>query len=326
MDRISVSTARARAAFRLAARVSVLFTVLSACGPDDGRGDPPSMYLDPPSALQGASVVVNISAQGVAFDQCTNLQPEAFTFTNADNKSQVTVHEATALGPDVMRVTLVVDYSANVGTHAIAYQCDKNTLLRGNLQVRERLESSTVTLDPTEAPAGTYDLVITIHSEDTYFIEDMTHVIFGDGTNVAVKQLQLVDGTGELKVTVDISALSPVGEVNVAVITGSAVALGVFEITERIYPTIQVDPDQVLRPANGAVPVQATLTIEGESTTFVDPAEPDAGEGTVVSFPDNPGITVDMCHVKSFSEIDINISVDEFALLGPTPLWKPTGK
>ncbi len=320
MDRISVSTARARAAFRLAAGVSFLFTPLSACGPDGDRGDPPAMYLDPPSALQGASVVVNISAQGVAFDRCTNLQSEAFTFTNADNESQVTVYQATALGPDVMRATLVVAYSARVGTHAIEYQCDKNTLLRGNLQVRERLESSTVTLEPAEAPAGTYDLVITIHAEDTYFIEDVTHVIFGDGTNVAVKQLQLVGGTGELRVTVDISALSPVGEVDVAVITGSAVARGVFEITERIYPTIQVEPDQVLRPANGAVPVQASLHIEGESTTFVDPAEAEADEGTVVSFPDNPGVTIDMCDVNSFSEININISVDEFALLGPTPL------
>ncbi len=278
------------------------------------------MYLDPPSALQGASVVVNISAQGVAFDQCTNMQSEAFTFVNTANESQITVFEATALGHDVMRVTLVVDYSADIGTHAIEYQCDENTLLHGSLQVRERLGSSTVTLDPAEAPAGTYDLYIDIHAVDTYFIEDVTHVIFGDGTNVAVKQLQLIGGTGELRVTVDISALSPVGEVDVAVITGSAVARGVFEITERIYPTIQVDPDQVIRPANGDVPVQASLTIEGESTTFVDPAEAAAGEGTVVSFPDNPGITIDTYDVKNFSEIDINISVDEFALLGPTPL------
>ncbi|HUT79198.1 MAG TPA: hypothetical protein VM285_15980, partial [Polyangia bacterium] len=51
----------------------LLAGLLGGCSPGGGRDVPPVLTLDPASALQGAVLVVNISAEGVRFDECGNL-------------------------------------------------------------------------------------------------------------------------------------------------------------------------------------------------------------------------------------------------------------
>jgi len=317
--------------------LAVACAFVLGCLPEGGRSLPPPLLVDPPSALQGAqNMVINLTAAGVDLASCTNLTPTALAFTNADGESEIEVYVLDAVQQEVLRAEIVVDQDAFDGWHTVVYTCDGNTSFSGGFEVRPKSADAELDLDPANGPAGKSDLQIQIRagswSDDVWipsapFVAGVSHVIFGDGTAVAVKEQWVVE-SDLMDVTVDIGYHAPLGEMEVAVVTGSQVVRGYFEVTQKIYPTIQVLPDDVERPASIDPPAQFTLTIQGNGVSFVDAAEIDAGpeEGTQVTFPLNPGITVTSVDVKHSLEVEANIMVDHVALLGPTPLRVTTGE
>lgn len=322
---ISGSTEGARSRGAGLAVAVALALLCSACVPDEGREPSPLLYLSPRSALQQATLTVTLTAQGAALSTCDLSSPANLAFESPGGEAQITAHSLGALDDTTLRADITVEPEAVVGTHSVKLLCDANTTMEGDFDIRERLEDPLLTLTPDTAAAGSSNLEIEIAAEDTYFIEDLSHVVFGDGTDVAVKDEDLATGAKEMWVTVDVSPLAAVGEMEVAVVTGSVVSRGTFEVTERIYSTVQVTPDQITRPAVGDVPVQATLQIAGEGT-FFESAPPDAGptEGTRVSFPGNPGIEVTLVDVDGPTNMETNILVSSQAPLGPWPLTVET--
>jgi len=327
MSRIAGSIPGARRAAPGLAASLIACSVLLGCLPDGGRSSSPPLLVDPPSALQGAqSLVVNLTAAGIELADCANITAPALTFTSPSGASEIQVYSLEAVQQEVLRAEVVVDAEATVGTYNVVYTCNSHTRFTGTFEVRQKGDDDELVLDPSEGPAGKTNLEIEITAATSPFIDGVSHVIFGDGTAVAVKEQQLL-GAGTMLVTVDISYHAPVGEMEVAVVTGSQVVRGTFEVTQRIYPTVQVYPDDVARPAAADPPAQATLLIQGNAVNFVDADEIDAGpeEGTQVSFPLNPGITVTSIEVNNSLEVEANIMVDHVASLGPTPLRVTTG-
>jgi hypothetical protein len=309
---------------------AVLLVAFAACGclPDQGRAPPPTLYLDPPSAMQDAILPVNLTAAGVDFGKCVNQSPADVVFTSAGGASEITVYDLDPIADSVLHAQIVVAEDASVGTHSVGYQCDGNTLLEGVFEVRSKADDAILILEPADGQAGSISHQIVIFGDGASFVDGVSHVIFGDGTAVQVKE-QIVQSAEYMSVVVDITHQAPIGEMEVAVVTASQVARGEFTVTENIYPTVQVYPDSVERPGIVGPPAETALMILGNGVSFVDPETVDGGidEATQVSFPANPGITVTELDVTpQSSQIDLVISIDHVALLGPTALRVSTGE
>jgi hypothetical protein len=300
--------------------VSVV-ALASSCMPERDRSGPPSLEVDPSSAMQGASLVVTLSAEGISLDECSDLAPSSLTFRNLEGVSQVTVYTLEPFEGNALRGQIAVADDASPGEHSVSLACDSATTLEGVFSVRQRAEEPALSFDPAQGPAGSVDLGIDVHAPGAGFGEGASHVIFGDGTQVVIVE-QVVVGREDIHVVVDISPLTPAGDMPVAVVTGDEVARGTFAVTDRIWPTIQVDPTEAERGSPGA-PTQASLTIDGTGVHFVEPAA-DAGaddpDATHVAFPNNHGITVTAVNVASPTRLLVNILLNDIADLGPTTL------
>ncbi|MFO8070416.1 MAG: hypothetical protein R6V85_00960 [Polyangia bacterium] len=306
--------------------------ILAACSPQGDRDEAAELMLDPSSALQGASLVVRISAPDVRFDRCGQLTDsatavEAVVFDSPDVE-QIEVYVVQVLSPQVLRVEIAVEPDAEVGQHTVEVACGSGPELSGVFEVRERLDDPLLSIDPPGAAAGSSNLELELNVEGGVFSAQNNHVIFGDGSHVAIEE-QVVESATEMTILVDIAGNAPIGTIEVAVTSGMQVARGEFEIQEKIYPTIQVDPDQIVRPASGESAVQASLSVIGSGTHFQQASEVDTdtsgGGGTIVEFPANPGVEVTAVFVESATQLSVNIMVDEWAVLGPTPLSVTTG-
>ncbi|MDD5305724.1 MAG: hypothetical protein PHU25_00245 [Deltaproteobacteria bacterium] len=304
----------------------VALALASSCMPESDRGGPPPLEVDPSSALQGASLVVTLSAEGVALEECAGLAPSSLAFRNPEGISQVTVYTLDPIEGSALRAQIAVAEDAEPGEHEVSLSCDPATTLKGVLRVRERTGEPALSFDPAGGPAGAVALGIDVHAPGAGFVDGKSQIIFGDGTSVAIVE-QIVVGREDIHVVVDVSALTPVGDLPVAVITGGEVARGTFAITDRIWPSIEVDPAEAERGSLDT-PAQASLTIDGTNMRFVEPA-PDAGaddpDATRVTFPHNPGISVTAVDVASPTRLLVNILLNHIADLGPTTLRVSTG-
>jgi hypothetical protein len=320
-------TAWLRAAIRVAPAA-----LLAVCSPQGDRDEAAELLLDPSSALQGASLVVQISAPGVEFDECGQLADPATAVDavifDSPEAAPIEVYVVQVLSPQLLRVEIAVDPDAEVGAHTVELACGSGPKPSGVFEVRERLDDPLLSIVPPGAAAGSTNLELELSVEGGEFDAENNHVIFGDGSHVAIEE-QLLESATEMMVFVEIAGNAPIGTMEVAVTSGARVARGEFEIEEKIYPTIQVDPDQVVRPAGGESAVQASLSVTGSGTHFQQASGTDTdssgGGGTIVEFPANPGVEVTAVSVESDTQLSLNIMVDEWAVLGPTPLRVTTG-
>ena len=308
--------------------IVVLF--LWGCGSPDDRWSRQHLYIDPSSAMQGMVIPVDITSPTVPLEKCSYVEPSDLTFINGNSDDFVHVATLQIIPSGAIRAGLIIDEDAKVGAYEVEYRCDHSTVLSGTFEVRARNKAPTIELSVKTAVAGTANLSIDITASEPTFVEGVSHAVFGDGDSVIVTNEMVVTGSQTMRVKINISALAPTGEMDVAVTTGSIVARGKFYIKEKKYLTVQVEDDEIVRSALGDNPTQASLLITGRDTWFLEPSdEEDAGldaGATEVTFPMNPGITVDMINVKSPTMISANISVVDNAVLGPTPLVVSTGE
>jgi hypothetical protein len=314
----------------------LLAGLLAGCSPGGGRGAPPVLTLDPASALQGTVLVVNISAEGVRFDECGNLVEPAAAVESVEflppggagaAAGGVAVYVVQPISSFVLRVEIAVAMGAEPGDYRVEFRCDDAAPLAGSFRVRERKDDPALVISPSAAAAGTTNLLVEFQVIGGQFVPGSSHIAFGSGSHVTVEE-QIYQSATEMAATIDIAAGAPLGPMEVTVTTEGQVARGSFTIEERIYPTIQVFPDVVYRPAAGEPAVQATLTVVGSGVDFVAATAEDTDEdpGTVVSFPGNPGIAVTSIVVTGADTLLVNILVDALAILGPTPLTVTTGE
>ncbi|MCK9463355.1 MAG: hypothetical protein M0R80_27355, partial [Proteobacteria bacterium] len=308
--------------------MAALTVLVSACGLDHDRDTPPALVLSPATALQGASLTVLLTAPGVPLAQCQSLSGESLEFTFSDAPSQIEAATLEAIDGDTLRARLLVSMDAVPGDHLVVLRCDPRTDLNGIFSVRERVGPAAITLEPPEVKAGSYSFQIDIFGEEVAFSEELSHAVFGDGTHVTVSSYSIPDGMSQMTVKVDVDPLTPEGPMEVGVVTGDLVALGEIEILPRDTPWLLVEPDSLTLNAD-SVPAQSTHVITGNSIAFEEP-EPDAGAeegGTVVSFPENPGLHVANIAFDALdpSRMTITVLAEQGAALGTTPLTVETG-
>jgi hypothetical protein len=317
-----------------------LAACVCACGLAHERDMPPALVLSPGTALQGASLTVLLTAPGVQLSSCQDLSGASVEFRFGDDPSPIEVTTLETLDTDTLRARLVVSMEALPGDHLVVLHCDELTDLKGMFSVRERIEDAAITLDPQQVKAGSFYFQIDIFSDDIAFSEESTHVVFGDGTRVTVREQAIVDEMSQMFVRVDVDPLTPptvdadgdaVGApMAVAVITGDLVARGVIDILPRDTPWIEV-VDDYIELTGTELPAQTTPTITGTGIAFVEPdPEADAGateDVTVVTFPENPGLHVTSMNVDDLdpSVMEISVLAEQGAILGPTPLTVSTG-
>jgi hypothetical protein len=304
----------------------------TACLQNSERDGLPSLVLSPSTALQGAAVTVTLVAPDVPLSECVGATPASLVFTHGGEASPIQVTTLEVLDDDSVRARLVIGMDAVVGDHLVDFRCDDATLLSGRFTVRQRLEDGAISLSPSSAKQGTFYLRIDITSDDVAFDAEDSHVVFGDGTYVSVSDTIAADGTSAMSVYVDIPPLTPVGPMDVAVVTGALEARGTFEILPRDTPWIEVDPDYIFLTGTSLL-AQRKLTIKGNSVAFADPSAGadggvgDGGAGTLVEFPENPGLAVTAVTVDEMdpSIMEVDIAAAQGTALGTTPLSVTTG-
>ena len=159
-----------------------------ACDLDQERDRPPALVLAPGTALQGASLTVLLTAPGVPLSQCQELSSASVQFSFGDQPSSIEATTLEVLDTDTLRARLLVSMEALPGDHLVALRCDSRTELKGVFSVRERLEDAAITLDPTEVKAGSFNFPINIFGVGVAFSEESSHVVFGDGTHVTMRE------------------------------------------------------------------------------------------------------------------------------------------
>ena len=337
------SEAGRRTASALCAAVA-LAALLPACDPTHERDTLPSLVISPGSALEGASLTVQLTAPGIPLSQCQDLSGASLEFSFGGEPAPVEATTLEALDTDTLRARLLVSIAASPGDHVVVLHCDARTDVNGIFSVRERIGDPAVTLDPPAIKAGSFNSEIVITGVDIAFSEELTHVVFGDGEHITVRDQVIVDGASQMSVFVDVDPLTPStvgsdagtdtdaeeGPMEVAVITGDLVARGELTILPRDTPWILVEPDYI-ELTGTETPAQTTHYITGTSIAFVQPtSEADAGsseETTSVAFPENPGLHVTSIVVDGAdpSLMTITVLAEQSALLGPTPLTVTTG-
>ncbi len=335
MVRIPFWTREARPTYVALVTFAMLVT---GCFYDEGRGDLPELVISPESALQGDRLTVNLSAEGVRFDQCDPFTPEALFFESSsdDNKNVMKVHSVEVLVPDVVRASITIDPDAEIGSYAPVLRCDALTLFRGRFEVKGR-HPLALSLIPSSGGAGARSKEIVLKVDGDFFIEESSYVIFGDGEQVEVAE-HTVNDSQTMTVRVNISPSASLKEIDVAAITDGEVVHGVFEITDPISLTIlSLAPDRVVRPASDEdTPRNYTLYIVGtEAVGFMAP-ESDAGldDSTSSKVTFHPldtinlgdeeteldGISAHNIRVNSATEITANIAVYNNANAGEASL------
>jgi hypothetical protein len=305
--------------------------LLSGCLLDNDRDDIPALVFYPESARQGELISVRMSAEGMSFDQCDALTPESLVFTGPLDNGKVTVHGIDIVTNEVLRGYVYIDDEAAIGAYQPSLRCNALTTLTGEFNVLRRGDVGlALEIVPGSAPAGAINQRLVLRVDSPIFDEDTSYVVFGDGSTITIDKQRFISEK-EIELNVDISptAFNKVSdkELIVSVATGSKLVYGKFQVTERIDPTIWVQPSEVERPGTGTL--QYSLTIEGVGVGFLAP-QPDAGtddeSASTCSFPENPGIIVTAVDVIDEKTISANIKVNEGAEIGSTPLLVTTGE
>ncbi|MDJ0766164.1 MAG: hypothetical protein QNJ97_24490 [Myxococcota bacterium] len=313
-------------------------TLFVGCAPSRDRDEVPALHISPSIANPGDWILATLSIEGADFTECDTLEAASLAFSGS---SQDTAIEVTQLqlveGSNAIEAAIKIDPLAPVDTYDIALRCNTLSLFKGTFQVVARTTNPTISVDPASLPAGAQHRLLTLSANGSYFVEDLTYVLFGDGQYITVLSQEVPEGNGDLmRLTVNISPSSPPMKIPVVAVTGSLVANGELEITEQIEQHIWIENGkEVERPtADEGAPRQYTLNIRGTGVSFAKPAAdagPDDPNATYVTFPhgenniDSPGIVATAVDVNDQDDMDVNIAVYDYAYIGVTRLRVTTG-
>ncbi len=117
--------------------VVALFAVLvTECAEGSNREESPALIITPSSAPQGETLVIQLTAEDVQFEECDPFTNESLVF----DPEFVTVNRLD-VWPNMIRASVTVDFEAatKVLYDTVLY-CNSTTVFNGSFRVRERKE------------------------------------------------------------------------------------------------------------------------------------------------------------------------------------------
>ncbi|HEY6446118.1 MAG TPA: Ig-like domain-containing protein [Acidobacteriaceae bacterium] len=249
---------------------------------------PEMLYIGAPSAMQGQTTTVTITALNTTFGPTTTA-----TFGTGVSVNSVNPTSATQL-----QVNLTVQPTAALGYRTVTVTTGTQVVSSPSMFSVTAGPAAILSLSPASGGQGT-SLSVNITGSQTNFAGGVSTAAFGGG--IQVTGFTVTDAT-HATASITIPNTTADGSYNVTVTTGGEVAtiLGGFTVTTGSAKIVSVNP------ATGNQGSTENVTITGQFTNFVN--------GTsVASF--GSGITVNSTTVSSATSAVANITISPTATI-----------
>jgi Bacterial Ig-like domain len=242
--------------------------------------------VDPSSAMQGATLDVNVIGQYTTFDNTT-----VFAFGPG-----VTINNVTILGPAIATVNVTVGQLATLGSHGFTATTGAQ-VVNGSLYVTPS-QAVIVNVTPNTAKQGD-TITVTVTGQNTHWDGTTT---FNFGYGLTVNTVNVTSATSA-DVSITAAALATIGSYSIDAQTQGEIA----HITNGFV--VQAGTSLILSsgPSSGQQQQNLSLTILAQFGGWIQ------GNTTVDV---GPGITVNSVNVTSPDAMTVGISVQPYAFLG----------